>query len=377
VKTLIIATGPHSRPRTPSFPGMDSFEGTILHSAQWDASVDLKGKRVAVIGTGASAIQIVPNIAPEVAEVRVFQRSPAWIVPRGERKISRLERGLFRAFPLLQHLERQRVYWFMELVGLAFQGNPLLSRVLKSMALKKLKKEVRDPELRRRLTPTYRIGCKRLLLSDDFYPALNRDRVHLITEAIAEIVPKGVVTGDGKTHEVDHIVMATGFTVADGDGFMPVIGRNGRILSEEWNTEGAQAYLGINISGYPNMAFLLGPNSGLSHSSALHVMESQLGYVLRYLAEIDRLGEDASLDVDPEAQRVYNEGIQAGLVGTVWNSGCSSWYLNRHGRNVTVFPGITAKYRRVTARFDPAVYRRLQPVAADSAQELHLPSLRH
>ena len=376
VRAMVLATGPQNRRFTPAFPGLKSFTGTMCHSAEWDYSIDLKGKRVAVIGTGASSIQIVPNIAPEVAALFVFQRTPAWIMPRGERKISAFEHFLFSNLPFTQKLARWWTYWFMEFVGLAFLGNAFITRRLTRIALNKIEKEVKDPDVRRRLTPGYEIGCKRLLLSDDFYPAFNRPNVSLITDPVSSILPDGVRTVDGKVYEVDHIVLATGFTVADADQYLRIVGRQGRVLEEEWARDGIEAYLGMTVSGFPNMAILLGPNSGLGHSSAVHVMESQLGYVLQYLAALDK-AENAFLDVEPEVQRVYNIDIQQRLKRTVWNSGCKSWYLNRMGKNVTLYPGLTATYRRVTARFNARDFQSIEPAMAKSAPALYLPSLRH
>lgn len=364
VRTIIIATGPHSRPWRPPIPGMATFQGRSFHSSAWDRSVDLIGKRVAVIGTGASAIQIVPNIAPSVSQLLVFQRTPAWIIPRGERRVSRLEKWLFRRFPLTQFFSRQVIYWLTEFVGMAFMGNAVLNDALTRVALRKMAREVHDPETRKSLTPNYTIGCKRVLLSDDFYPAFNRTNVRLVTESIDKLTPCGIQTLDGKVHEVDLIVFATGFIVADTDNYLRVIGVGGRVLTDVWNEHGAEAYLGINVAGFPNLALMLGPNSGLGHSSALHVMESQMAFVMEYLAELDNAAETASLDVRPEVQKRYNIDLQQRLKRTVWAAGCRSWYLNRNGRNTTVYPGLTWRYRRLTRRFHRNAYLLLKPTDA-------------
>jgi cation diffusion facilitator CzcD-associated flavoprotein CzcO len=352
VRMLILALGPHSRPSVPSFKGRETFKGTTFHSSAWDPSIDLSGKRVAVVGTGASAIQIVPNIAPLVSRLVVFQRSPPWIISRGERKFSSIEQWLFKHVPQTQKLFRALIYWLMEFVGLAFLGNPRLNGWFAKFALNKLNREVRDPLIRQKLTPNYKIGCKRVLISDDFYPTFNQPHVQLVTECIDEITADGLRTKDGGIHDVDHIVFATGFIVADPDNFLKVVGRGGRILTDHWGQDGAEAYLGINVAGYPNLALLLGPNSGLNHSSAIHVMESQMKYILQYVAELDRIGNDYCLDVKPEVQQLYNIGLQDRLRNTVWLSGCTSWYLNRNGKNTTLYPGLTVQYRRLTARFN-------------------------
>ena len=356
VRAVIVAVGPHSRPYIPALMGREKFAGTSFHSSRWDRAVDLAGKKVAVIGTGASAVQIIPSIAPVVRELTVFQRSAPWVLPRGEREISAFEHRLFQRFPTTQAIVRASIYLLMEFIGLGFVGPPVFNRLLAAVALRKLKREVHDPDIQRALTPTYRAGCKRMMVSDDFYPAFNRPNVYLVTEPIAELVREGIVTTDGVFHAADHIVYATGFTVADPDGLLRVIGLGGRVLAEEWATEGAQAYLGTTVSGYPNMAMLLGPNSGLSHSSALHVVESQMAYVLAYLAEIDAAGECGFLDVSAPAQMAYNSDLQRRLVELVWSSGCRSWYLNRAGKNTVIFPGLTLSFRRRMRRFDPRSY---------------------
>ncbi len=351
VRTLIVATGSHNRPLTPSIPGLGTFKGGMFHSSAWNSSVVLAQKRVAVIGTGASAAQIVPNIAETVDQLVVFQRTPAWVLPRRDRNITSFERWLFRHFPLGQKLERELVYWLLELSGLAFHGNELLNRVLTRVALRKLAKEIRDPSVRQRFTPRYKLGCKRIVVSDDFYPAFNRSNVRLVTEPIREITTEGVLAADGRQYDVDVIVLATGFIVTELDGYMDIVGRGGRILKEDWGANGMQAYLGIHVSGYPNLALLMGPNSGLGHSSVIHVMESQMRYILRWLEELDRAGPGSYFDVQSDRQRSYNADIQRRLTKTVWASGCKSWYLDRNGRNSTVFPGLTKGYRKATARF--------------------------
>jgi cation diffusion facilitator CzcD-associated flavoprotein CzcO len=327
----------------------------MFHSAAWNASLKLAGKRVAVIGSGASAIQIVPNIAADVSRLDVFQRSAPWILPRGSRRIGAFSQWLFRHVPALQTLAREIVYWAMEFVGLAFMGNDRIGNWFSGIALRKLAREVKDPAVRAKLTPDYKFGCKRVLVSDDFYPAFNRPNVALVTEKIARIEPNGIRTGDGRLYEADVIVFATGFIVADTDNYLRVVGTDGRVLADEWDRDGCEAYLGINVAGYPNMALLLGPNSGLSHSSALHVMESQMHYIVQYFEAISKDGT-AWLDVKPEVQSLYNVKVQSRLVGTVWAAGCTSWYLNRNGSNAAIYPGLTWQYRRATAQLNASDY---------------------
>jgi cation diffusion facilitator CzcD-associated flavoprotein CzcO len=367
VRTLILATGPQNRPALPRIPGIARFGGIHFHSSAWDDSISIAGKRVAVVGTGASAIQIVPNIAPSVGELKVFQRTPAWILPRRDRPNSELLCGALERFPTLQRGFRSAIYWSMELAGLGFLGNQTVHRMLTRIALNKLRREVPDPGLRNQLTPTYSLGCKRVLVSDDFYPTFRRPNVHLVTDTIEEVTESGLRTAGGVHHDVDVIVYATGFNVANTDGYLRVVGREGRTLAEDWNRNGSQAYLGIHVSGYPNLSLLLGPNSGLGHSSALHVMESQMAYIVKYLAEVAKLASGESLDVRSDVQSRYCEALQVQLAKTIWASGCRSWYLDEAGRNSTLYPGLTADYRRVTSRFDRGVYETFVPEATSSA----------
>jgi cation diffusion facilitator CzcD-associated flavoprotein CzcO len=369
VRCLIFAPGSHNRPWLPSLSGMEKYRGTMFHSSAWDASVDLTGKRVAVVGTGASAIQIVPNIAATVAQLTVFQRTPGWLLPRFDRRITPFERWLFRRFPTTQAFARWVVYWLLEIFGVAFHGNDLLNCMMTRVALLKLAMQVRNPVVREQLTPRYKLGCKRVVLSDDFYPAFNRSNVSLVTQPISEVTAEGLVTANGKRYDVDAIVFATGFIVTEMEGYMRIVGRDGRVLNEEWDAGGMQAYRGIHVSGYPNLALLMGPNSGLGHSSVLHVMESQMSYILSWLDELDKLdtiGSCGYLDVKPERQRDYNAEVQQKLSKTVWAAGCNSWYLDRQGRNSTVFPGLTRDYRKTTAQFHVDDYELVRSAASPS-----------
>lgn len=361
VRALILALGPLNRPSTPKIEGIDGFEGTIRHSSTWDPTFDLTGKRVAVVGAGASAVQIVPNIAGVVEHLTVFQRSAPWVLPRGGRQTTALERSLFRRLPFVQELVRSAIYWAMEGVGMAFFGATWLQKLLAATALRKLRNEVHDPVTRAALTPNYVVGCKRMTVSDDFYPTFNRSNVTLVTKPIVALTPTGVRTGDDQEHAVDHIVFATGFVVADPDDYLRVVGAGGEVLSELWAQTGAQAHRGVTISGFPNLAMLLGPNSGLSYASAVHVAESQIGYVMQYLDALDAAGPHAMLDVKPQVQEAYNLDLQSKLAGTVWASGCNSWYINRQGRNTAIYPAPTSQYRQLMGRFDPESYAVRKP----------------
>jgi len=350
---VIAAPGPLSEPRWPEIPGLDKFKGRLIHTAEWDHSVDLRGKRVAVIGTGASAIQVVPAIAPTVAKLSVFQRTPPWIVPHTDRPITALERFLYRRFPILQRIPRAWVYITRELLvpGLVYRPNML--RVLERISKRHMERQIRDPELRRKVTPNYRLGCKRILPTNKWYPALQRDNVELVTDSITEIRPEGVVTADGRVHELDVIVAATGFHVTDIPLAHHIYGRGGRNLGREW--EGSpQAYRGTTIAGYPNLFWLVGPNTGLGHNSIVFMIEAQLNYIIDALR---RIGRNRTIEVREDVQRRFNERIQAKMPKTVWTTGgCASWYIDAKGRNTTIWPGFTFSYWWLMRRFDPESY---------------------
>ena len=367
-RVLIGGQGGLSEPRLPDIPGRESFAGPSFHSAQWDHSVDLAGQRVAVLGTGASAIQIVPAIQPDVEELHVFQRTPPWVVPHSDRRITRLERRLYRRFPRLQRRVRRNVYWLRELLAIPMTRRPGLLKPLERRALAHMRKSIADPELQRRLTPRYRIGCKRILPSNNWYPALAKPNVNVVCEGIAEVRPEGIVTTDGALHECDAIVYATGFHVTDIPFARRVTGRDGRSLHDVWSGS-PQAYKGSTIPGYPNLFFLLGPNTGLGHNSIVHMIESQISYVLDALRKMRSQGAHA-VEVRPDAFRGWNDALQRRLPPTVWNSGgCSSWYIDQNGLNTTIWPDFTWRFRRLTREFDIAAYETVPftPAAAEPA----------
>jgi cation diffusion facilitator CzcD-associated flavoprotein CzcO len=360
-KHVIVATGPFTTPYFPSIKGLETFTGKSFHSSQWDVGYDYSGKRVAVIGTGASAIQIVPAIAQAVSELVVFQRSPPWVMSRHEKKFGAFKKWLFKNIPFVQKIDRQLIYWLTELDGMSFISKDAIHNIISRVALNKLKREVHDPVIRRKLTPDYKIGCKRILVSDDYYTCFNKPNVQLVTGEISEIIGNNIYLQNGKNFEVDAIIFATGFVVSDVannklSNAINVIGTNGHILADDWEKNGIEAYLGMHIAHYPNLSVLLGPNSGLGHSSVLHIMESQMDYIIQYLAAADKNGESSYMDVKPEAQQAYNEKLQRRLSKTVWTSGCKSWYLNKDGKNTTIYPGLAYQYRRETKKFDEDNY---------------------
>lgn len=358
-RVLISASGHAlSRPVYPDVPGRDRFAGRSFHSARWDASFPLEGKRVAVVGTGASAIQIIPTIAPRVARLSVFQRTPAWVVAKPDRPFTARERRLFRAAPWVQRLARTAIYWKRELLAPAFVRHPWLLGLAGRVVLRGLRRQLPDPALRQRLTPRYQMGCKRVLPSNDFYPALLRPNVELVDAPISEVRPEGIATADGVLRPFDAIVYATGFEAAEAAPPFALVGRGGVRLEEAWR-EGIEAYLGTTVAGFPNLFLIVGPNVGLGHSSMILMMEAQFAYVLDALRTMKAEGL-ASVEVRMEVQRRFNQELQARLARTVWNTGgCVSWYRTRSGRNTTLWPGTTLEFRRRTRRFVAAEYLRV------------------
>lgn len=357
---LVSARGPLSEPRLPDVPGLDSFEGHVFHSARWDHDHDLARERVAVIGTGASAIQFVPEIQPAVAHLSVFQRTAPWIIPRRDRRFTRTEHALFRAFPALQLLTRAAVYWGREMFVLAFVGDPRRRRVRSGIARvaarRLLESQVEDPELRAKLTPSYELGCKRVLLSNEYYRALTKENVDVVTEPIASVRANSIVTRDGVERPVDTIVLGTGFDVTGRAAAARTVGRRATTLSEAWAPRLA-AYKGMTVPRFPNMFFMVGPNSGLGHSSIVFVIESQIAYILGALDAMAAHHIDV-FDVTPEAQRRWTAEIEARSRETVWTGGgCASYYLDAAGRNVALWPGTSWSYRQRTRAFDLDAYQ--------------------
>ena len=353
-RVLISAMGPLSKPNVPPFAGRERFKGATFHSAQWDPAVDLRGKRVAVIGTGASAIQIVPEIAPHVERLMLFQRTPPWIVPRADVEIDVRRRLLRRWLPGYGWFIRKFLYWFLEIRAYGFTVNPKVLQQQEKIALRSMRKRVRNPELQAKLTPSYRMGCKRVLISDDYYPALNRTNVTLVTDRIAEFRADGIATADGTEYPVDVAIFGTGFRATDGTRPVRIYGRGGVELNAAWEN-GMEAYLGTSIAGFPNFFTIIGPNTGLGHNSMVLMMEAQYRYILDALRFMRRKRLRA-FDVRAAVQQAFNERLQARMKRTVWSSGCASWYIDARGKNTTLWPGFTFAYRRLTRRFRPERY---------------------
>jgi cation diffusion facilitator CzcD-associated flavoprotein CzcO len=353
---IITAAGALSDPAIPDIPGRDSFPGAVFHSARWDHDTDLAGQRVAVVGTGASAIQLVPAIQPQVASLVLFQRTPAWVLPRRDRPVSAAERWLFRHVPATQKLARLALYAGREATVGAFTRQPAVLRAVQPLATRHLATAIADAGLRARLTPGYVLGCKRILLSSDYYPALARPNVRLIASGLARIDGSTLIAQDGSSAAADAIVFATGFHVTD----MPVAGRifagDGGSLAEHWSGD-MTALRGTTVAGFPNLCLVTGPNTGLGHTSMVHVIESQLNYIGDYVTAVARLPGAAALDARTQSQQHWNDRLQRRMERTVWaTGGCQSWYLNATGRNPTLWPGSTLALRRATRHLDPAEY---------------------
>ncbi|AUD03899.1 flavin-containing monooxygenase [Spirosoma pollinicola] len=357
VKILLAALGPLNRPHIPAFQGLNTFLGKVFHSAQWDTGCSLTGKNVAVIGTGASAVQLVPSIAAQVKSLLVFQRTPAWISYRLDSSISEAAQQRFKRFPLFMKLQRESIFWLNELIGLGFIGSTWINALMKRISMKKLADEVNDANIRKKLTPDYTIGCKRILKSDDFYPTFNRPNVQLVTENIDVFTETGIKTKTGQEYPVDIVILGTGFHVADLNFSIQIIGKTNENLFDVWRKTGGESYKGITTANFPNLAFLLGPNTGLGHNSVLHIMESQMNYIMRYIRQINCLGERGYLDVKEPVQTAYNRRLQQQFEGTVWRTGCRSWYVNEAGKNTTLYPRLNTHFRRLTSRFTLSDYQ--------------------
>jgi len=342
-------------PAYPTIDGIDDFSGDMFHTARWNHAVDLTGKRVAVIGTGASAIQVVPSIAPTVAKLSVFQRTAAWVVPKFDTGYSLRAKRLAARFPFLLRIARFFKYWLSELLGpIVFLDSKLLSRIGRSISMWNLRRQVEDPELRKRLTPDFQFGCKRVLVSDDYWAAFERDNVELVTGRIEAIRSKGIETADGKLHVFDVIVLATGFLLGLAATPFQIRGRGGRTLDEAW-TDGAVAYKGMTVSGFPNWFMMMGPNTGPGHTSVLVYTEAQIEHALKAIKKM--MTENIKYcDVLQDVQDRYNEGIQRRMKYMVWASGCHSWYLSNDGQNHSLYPGFASEYVLRARRLNPEDY---------------------
>lgn len=353
-RILINASGPLSTPVIPNFPGRDTFKGTTFHTNNWDHSIDLSGKRVAIIGSGASAAQVIPAIAPKVGHLHVFQRSPHWVLPRPDKTFNRFERALLRIKPIYKAL-RAGIYWALEsrVVGFKY-SKAMLYFVAQRSALKHIERQIPDPELRRKVTPDFTIGCKRIILSNTLYPAYCRPNVtlHDKNDGIGSINETGIQTRSGAQVDLDLIVYSTGYDATDGVISYPVKGQGGKALADVWK-EFPRAYLGTTVPSFPNLFIVTGPNTGIGHTSAIFVIEAQMNYIMKSIEALRKSGKKA-IAVKPEAEADYTQMIHSEMNKTVWKTGgCNSWYQSKSGHVIAMFPGFSFTYRMMAKRFKP------------------------
>ncbi|SDC41915.1 flavin-containing monooxygenase [Actinokineospora iranica] len=351
---LVTASGPWNEPLVPEIPGLADFPGEVFHSARWNHGYDLTGKRVAVVGTGASAVQFVPEIAARTARLHLFQRTAQWVLPKPDHRVSGFAQGLLRRFPLARRVVRAGQYAVLETLGVGFRV-PRLMRLVQALGRAHLRLTVRDRALRAKLTPDYTIGCKRLLFSNSYYQTLAKSTVDVHACAVAEVRGSTVVGADGDGAEVDAIIFATGFHILDSPLRELVRDAHGRALDDHWKGS-PQSYLGTVVSGFPNLFLLLGPNLGTGHSSAFAVLEAQLDYTLAAIAHA-RAANWTSMRVRAEVQAAYNADVQRALAGTVYNTGgCASYYFDANGRNSFSWPWSTSRLRSRVGAFDPRAF---------------------
>jgi cation diffusion facilitator CzcD-associated flavoprotein CzcO len=374
-RVVIAAPGPLHVPSTPDFPGRNEFAGVSFHSAEWDHDFDPTGKRIAVIGTGASATQFIPQLAKSAASLTVFQRTPHWIIPKLDRPITPAEHWLFRHLPGAQKAYRYGIYWAHEAAIVGFM-NPRYMPVLQAVAQRHLRSQVRDPRLRARLTPDYTVGCKRIIVSSDYYPTLQRPNVELVTSAVDTFTTSGIRTVDGSQHDVDAIIYGTGFKVTERMSDETLVGAGGLTIQEAWR-DGMEAYLGVTVHGFPNYFLIMGPNSGGGHQSIVFVIEAQVRYIVECLRLMVRTGS-SRIEVRNSTQRLFNRKVHAKLEGSVWNSGgCNSWYLDAGGKNRAAWPGSSVSYWRrmrtpVASAFDLVSGTGVEDVVYDGPATLAL-----
>ena len=353
-QALITATGQLNQPAYPPLSGIDDFNGPHFHSARWDHDVDLTGKTVAVVGTGASAIQFVPEVAKKAGKVMLFQRSAAHVIAKPDRAYTRFEHGLLKRLPVTQTLDRLRIYSLNESRALGFTSLQQGMKLYEWLFKRHLNKQVADPALREKLTPDYPMGCKRILMSNDYYPALSQPNVEVINHGIQSVNHSGLTDSTGTHHDADVIIYGTGFQATDFLTPMKISGRNGTDLNEAWQ-DGAEAYLGISVHGFPNLFMLYGPNTNLGHNSIIYMLESQIHYIRQCLAAMDN-GDVQALEVRASIQSQFNQDVQSKIRNTVWDKGCHSWYKTDSGKNTNNWPGFTFDYRRLTRQVNWSDY---------------------
>jgi cation diffusion facilitator CzcD-associated flavoprotein CzcO len=356
-RVLVSGMGALHVPRYPDLRGLERFKGPAFHSSNWNQNVELAGKNVAVIGTGASAVQFVPQIAPQVGKLHLFQRTPAWIVPRLDFAFSEKWKRRFRNIPLTRWALRQYIFWRQEIRVLGFLGNQTFRKKVEEISLRHLARRIKDPKLRTALTPNYQLGCKRVLVSDDFYPTLNRSNVELVTEQIAEIREDSIVTRDGTERPIDVLIYGTGFRASEPLIGCRIVGRGGLEIHDAWK-ERMSAFLGVTVKGFPNFFMLLGPNTGLGHNSVVLMIEAQVRYAVKCL-KLLKHSKHRVIEVRPESQHRFEEEIHRRMARTVWQSGgCHSWYQDqRTGEITTLWPSSVVSYLRRTRTVSASDYK--------------------
>jgi cation diffusion facilitator CzcD-associated flavoprotein CzcO len=351
---LVTACGQLSVPTVPPIPGLDSFAGPAFHTARWRHDVDLAGKRVGVVGTGCSAIQVVPAIQPIVDQVYVYQRSPGWTFPKMDFPYSERSQRLFERFPILQRLDRASIFYFQELAAAGMTKHRWLLPVFRALSRRRINKAIADPELRRKVTPRDEIGCKRIMLTDDWYPTLTKPNVELVTDRIAEVTPTGIRAQDGTERPADVLVLATGFATHGFVAPMEIVGAGGHRLTAEW-AEVPRAYLGLSVPGFPNMFLLYGPNTNGGSGSVVNTIECGVNHVIAALEELDR-ADARRIEVSRQAAETFDRELREALAGTVWHSGCTNWYVDENGHDPNQWPWLWTTYRRRTERIEPGTY---------------------
>ena len=355
VDVLITACGQLSLPRLPAIKGIDTFEGPAFHTAEWRHDVDLAGKRVAVLGTGCSAIQVVPAIQPMVDRLSVYQRSPAWTIPRLDFGYSARTRRAFARFPALQRLDRAAAFNFFELATLALTSQPWLRPAFRAVARHQITKTIKDPELRQKVTPTDEVGCKRVMPTDTWYATLTRPNVDLITDSILEVTNHGIRTAEGRNDPVDVIILATGFRTHGFVTPMEIIGKGNRTLAQVWSNK-PRAYLGLSVPNFPNLFLLYGPNTGGGAGSVIYMIESGMRHVISALDALEQ-ADAQRIEIRQPAADAFDAELRAALPGTVWHTGCTNWYVDANGHNANQWPWTFTTYRRRTATIDAAAYQ--------------------
>jgi cation diffusion facilitator CzcD-associated flavoprotein CzcO len=351
---LLTACGQLSVPSVPPLEGLDDFAGPAFHTARWRHDADLAGKRVAVIGTGCSAIQVVPAIQPKVQSIAIYQRSPGWTIPKMDFAYSARTQRLFERFPVLQRMDRAAVFGFMELGAAAMTNRRWLLAPFRAMARANINKAIKDPQLRAKVTPTDEVGCKRIMLTDEWYPTLTKPNVELVTDRIAAVTPGGVRTADGTERPADVLILATGFRTHGFVAPMEITGAGGRTLAQEWAGV-PRAYLGMSVTGFPNMFLLYGPNTNGGTGSVIYTIEAAVNHVIAALRELER-ARARKIRLNAARAEAYDRELRAALAGTVWHTGCTSWYVDADGNDPNQWPWLWSTYRKRTERIEPGAY---------------------